>query len=249
MPLPEVECRGSICLDNLPGIDSLKGYKIFKECVKVKKVFDEFVLRECVEGIEFDVDECHESFKGKIEPTLILRDCEVINPKISDASSKSEKKLRFFGKCCCKVFAKDSRGNIIRLRVKSIPSGTALSKGPNGELCFNFSVRRVYPGAQCETFERLLHFVDQDTFELQCLGEAIIDEENNEFVGDTLITNIGIFIAIKFDAEVQLCIPVFGYCQITDECAEEDFCEGFENMDIPNFNPPQIDDVDPYCAY
>ncbi|MEA4963484.1 hypothetical protein [Lutispora sp.] len=238
MPLPQVECTGSITMGETT---------VFRECVKVKKVFDEFVLRECVEGIEFEVDECHENFKGSIEPTLILRNCTIINPQIKNASTNSEKRLRFSGKCCCQVFAKDLKGNIIRLRVKCVPAGTALSKGPNGELCFNFSVRRIYPGATEEIFNRLLHFVDQEAFELQCLSEAIIDEENNEFTGGSLITNIGIFVAIKFDAEVQLCIPVFGTCEITDECSEEEFCDTFELVDIPNFNPPQINDENPYC--
>lgn len=239
MVLPEVQCRGTI---------NLGSTTLFKECIKVKKVFDEFVLRECVEGIEFEVDDCHDFFKGSIAPMLILRHCTLINPQINDASTSSQKRLRFSGKCCCQVFGKDKKNNIIRLKVKSVPSGTNLSKGPNGELCFNFSVRRIYPGASLEKFNRLLHFIDQENFELQCLGEAIIDEENNEFNGETLITNIGVFIAIKFDAEVQLCIPVIGYCQITDECSEEDFCDNFEMADIPNFNPPQIDFVDPYCS-
>lgn len=240
MTLPEIECRGSA---------NLGCATVFKECVKVKKVFDEFALRECVEGIEFEIDDCHENFKGIIDPMLILRNCNIINSQIKDASTSNQKRLRFTGKCCCQVFGRDKKKNIIRLKVKNIPSGTNLSKGPNGELCFNFSVRRVYPGANNETFNRLLHFIDQENFELQCLSEAIIDEENNEFNGDTLITNLGIFIAIKLDAEVQLCIPVFGYCQITDECSEEDFCENFEIVDIPNFNPPQIDEIDPYCPY
>jgi len=246
MPLPQVECSGTINLDSSV---------LFKECVKVKKVFDEFVLRECVEGIEFELDEKYQGYKGCIEPTLILKDCKIINPQIKDASKKkgvnilgsSENRLRFSGKCCCKVFAKDTKGNIIGLKVKSIPSGNALSIGPDGELCFNFNVRRLYPSASQEAFERLLHFVDKGVFELQCLGEAIIDEENNEFTDSTLLTSIGIFVAIKLDAEVQLCIPVFGYCEITDECTTEDFCDNFDLLDIPNFNPPQIDDIDPYC--
>ncbi|SHI91500.1 hypothetical protein [Lutispora thermophila] len=217
MPLPQVECTGSITQGDIT---------VFRECIKVKKVFDEFVLRECVEGIEFEADEKCEGVRGWIEPTLILRDGKIIDPRIKDASKykgcasnglAGERRLRFSGKCCFKVFARDSRGNIIRLKVKNVPSGNALSKGPDGELCFDFSVRRLYPGASAETFERLLHFVDQEAFELQCLAEAIIDEENNEINNGILLTNVGIFVAIKFDAEVQLCIPVFGYCEITDE--------------------------------
>lgn len=248
MPLPQVECTGTINLD---------GAALFKECVKVKKVFDEFVLRDCVEGIELELDEKYKDFRGFIEPTLILKDCKILNPQIKDASVRngvnnggsSGNRLRFSGRCCCKVFAKDTEGNIIGLKVKNIPSGCALSKGPDGELCFNFNVRRFYPGASQENFERLLHFIDKGVFELQCLTEAIIDEENSEFTDSTLLTNLGMFVAIKLDAEVQLCIPVFGYCQITDECERptEDFCDNFELLDIPDFNPPQVDDIDPYC--
>ena len=58
-------------------------------------------------------------------------------------------------------------------------------------------MRRLYPSASQEAFERLLHFVDKGVFELQCLGEAIIDEENNEFTDSTLLTSIGIFVAIN----------------------------------------------------
>jgi len=248
MPLPQVECTGSITQGDIT---------VYRECIKVKKVFDEFVLRECVEGIEFEVDEKDQGYKGWIEPTLILRDAKIINPKIKDACRykgsnagngvMGDRRLRFSGTCSFKVYAKDFKGHIIRLKVKNVPSGSPLSKGPDGELYFNFSVRRIYPGASEETFERLLHFVDQEAFELQCLGEALIDEENNEISDCTLLTNLGIFVAIKFDAEVQLCIPVFGYCEITDECTAEDFCGNFDLLDIPDFNPPQIDDIDPYC--
>lgn len=246
MPLPQVECSGTITLD---------GATLFRECVKVKKVFDEFVLRECVEGIEFQLAEKYKDYRGCIEPTLILKDGKILNAQIKDASRKKglngllspENRLRFSGKCCFKVFARDTRGDLIELKVKNIPSGNALSIGPDGELCFNFNVRRLYPGASQETFERLLHFIDKGVFELQCLGEAIIDEENNDFNDSTLLTSLGIFVAIKLDAEVQLCIPVFGYCQITDECTTEDFCDNFDLLDIPDFNPPQVDDIDPYC--
>ena len=236
MALPEVKITGSHFIGETA---------IFRECVKVKKVFDEFVLRECIDGIEFETDGCPENYKAVINPMLILRHCNILNPQISDASIKKQKRLRFAGKCCSQVYAKDENDNIIRLKVKNIPSGSKLSKGPKGELCFSFNVKRVYPDANREVFDRLLHFIDQQSFELQCLSEAIIDEENNQINNGELVTSLGIFIAIKFSAEVQLCIPVFGYCQITDECTEDDFCDSFDSEEIPNFNPPQLDKLHP----
>ncbi len=236
MFLPEVQCRGTFAIGSTT---------VYRECVKVKKVYDEFVLRECVDGIEFEAEGCGENASFAIKPTLILRRCDIINPQISDASTKYLKRLRFSGRCCCHVYAKDENNNIIKLKVKSVPPGTALSKGPGGELCYSFNVRREYPGVKREAFERMLHFVDQQRFKLECMEEAIIDEENNQFVNGVLLTSLGIFLAVKFDAEVQLCIPVIGYCQLTDECSEEDFCGNFEAEDIPNFNPPQLSFIIP----
>jgi len=210
------------------------------ECLKVKKVFDEFVLRDCVEGIRFQV--CGRPHGGTIEPRLILRNCKLSNVEIKNASSGPDSRLRFSGKCCCDVFGKDSRGNIIRLEVLEVPEGTNLSAGPCGELCFSFNVRRTYPHVPEPNFENLLHFLDQGRFELQCLGEAVIDPDNNEVTDEILVTSLGAFIAIKFDAEVQVCVPVLGYCKIDEEEApiEDTFCEEFEMECIPSFNPPQL---------
>jgi len=242
--LPTVPCNGTIKADVWTHGKSECKELVF-ECLKVKKVFDEFVLRDCVEGIRFQV--CGRPHGDTIEPTLILRNCKLSNVEIKDASSGSDRRLKFSGKCCCDVFGKDSSGNIIRLEVLEVPEGTNLSAGPCGELCFSFSVRRTYPLASDENFERLLHFLDQGRFELQCLGEAVIDEENNEVTGEILVTNLGAFIAIKFDAEVQVCVPVLGYCKIEEDVAPIDvtFCEDFEMENIPSFNPPQLGKTSP----
>jgi len=211
------------------------------ECLKVKKVFDEFVLKDCVEGIKFKV--CEEPYGGTILPTLILRNCKLSNVEIKDVSTSTEKRLKFSGKCCCDVFGKDAKGNIIALEVLHVPEGTSLSAGSRGELCFTFSIRRSYPLTNEENFNSLIHFLDQGRFELQCLSEAIIDDENNTVENGILNTNLGAFVAVKFDAEVQLCVPVLGYCKLEEAESPIDvtFCEEFEMSDnIPDFNPPQL---------
>ncbi len=237
--LPTVLCAGTTRLEIKTG-GSTECKDLFFECLKVKKVFDEFVLRDCVEGIKFKV--CGNPHGDIIKPALILKNCKLSNVEIKDVSTNSDKRLKFSAKCCCDVFGKDAKGNIIPLEVLDVPEGTNLSEGPCGELCFKFSVRRSYPNVTEENFERLLHFLDQGRFELQCLGEAVIDEENNTTTGEILVTNLGAFIAVKFDAEVQLCVPVLGYCQIEEDVApiDVDFCEEFEMEDIPSFNPPQL---------
>jgi hypothetical protein len=237
--LPTVKCEGKtkveIFRDGKPECKDL----VF-ECLKVKKVFDEFVLKDCVEGIKLQV--CGNPHGGEISPLLILRNCKLSNVEIKDASSDGDKRLRFSGKCCCDLFGKDRKGNIIRIEVLDVPKGTNLSEGAGGELCFSFNVRRTYPNTRNEDFERLIHFLDQGRFELQCLGEAIIDEDNNTIENSILVTSLGVFVAIKFDAEVQLCVPVLGYCKIEEDVSPVDinFCDEFEFEEIPSFNPPQL---------
>ena len=234
MSLPQVNCTGSLTIDDIT---------LFSECIRVRKIFDEFVLRECIEGIVLEVRDNPEGFNLAIEPMLILRNCSIINPSISDASINTEKRLRFAGRCCCQVFARDTNNNIIRLNVTSVPAGSSFSIGADGELCFNFNVRRAYPEATETEFDRLLHFVDQQSFALICLSEAIIDDENNQFTDGVLVTSLGMFVAIKFDAEVQLCIPVYGYCEIEEGTIDNGFCEDFGSVALPNFNPPQLNDL------
>ncbi len=251
MPLPTMPCMGKFSIDVTNAESAAQSpMNFFFECIKVKKVFDEFGLRDCVEGIRFEL--CDKPKNGEIEPTLILRNCVLKNVIIADASKRSsngyliEKRLRFSGKCCCEVYGKDSCGNVIRMKVTELPNGTKFSIGPYGELCYSFNVRREYvgPNSICpEDFERLLHFIEEGRFELQCLEEAIIDDENNETCDEVLTTSLGLFLVVKFDTEVQLCVPVTGYCQVLEDeqNIEEGFCEDvFPCVSFPEFNPPQL---------
>lgn len=237
--LPTVPCVGTTKVEVCVGGKTECKELVF-ECLKVKKIFDEFVLKDCVEGIKFQV--CGKPHEDAIEPRLILRNCKLSDVEIKNISTCDDKRLKFSGKCCCDVFGKDKKGDQVRLEVLDVPDSSNLSAGPCGELCFRFNVRRTYPCVTEENFESLLHFLDQGRFELQCLGEAMIDEENNNITGDILITNLGVFVAIKFDAEVQLCVPVLGYCAIEEDISPIDvsFCEDFEFEEVPSFNPPQL---------
>ncbi len=248
MPLPTVPCTGKTVVNVITEYGCAERDLIF-ECIKVKKVFDEFALRDCVEGVRFEL--CRDPHGGQIEPQLVLRNCTLCDVDIRDISNGTEKRLRFSGKVCCEVYGKDCKGNIIRMRVIDLPCNSGnLSIGPDGELCFNFSVRREYPDATEENFRSLIHFLDQERFELQAFMEAVIDEDNNETSNEFLVTSLGVFLAIKFDAEVQLCVPVLGYCEIEEVVPiEENFCERFEFEGIPSFNPAQLDKaISPYNA-
>lgn len=240
MPLPNIPCFGTISV-TMHTETGPQCRELVLECLKVKKVFDEFALRDCVEGIKFELEEIPRG--GEIQPTLILKNCKLSDVEIKDVSSNTLKMLKFSGRCCCEVFGKDKNDRLIRMRVVDIPEcNTNLSIGDEGELCFRFNVRREFPDATNENFKNLLHFVDEGRFELQCFSEAVIDELNNETDCELLVTNLGIFVAIKFDAEVQVCVPVLGYCEIEEILPiEESFCERFEFENLPSFNPPQLD--------
>jgi hypothetical protein len=252
MPLPIKECFGKLIV---PAIDPYsEPTELFFECIKVKKVFDEFGLRDCVEGITFTL--AKPPVGGVINPQLILKDCFLGDQVISNATTTiggvTNRRLRFSGTCCCEVFGKDQAGNIIHMIPTSIPSGTKFSIGLNGELCYHFSVRRDYddplmfPNFSDVAFDNLLHFIDEGRFELQCLSEAVIDPDNNVVNGTTLITNLGTFKVVKFDTEVQLCVPVLAYCQVNETNQIGDFCEDFnEHAPFPPFNPAQLFDPDP----
>lgn len=246
MSLQTIPCTGTIPVHvHTSNGDSEEN--LILECLKVKKVFDEFALRDCVEGIKFEL-ECV-PHGGVIQPTLVLKHCRICDVEIRDVSTNNTRALRFSGKCCCHVFGKDERGHLIRMKVIDIPdNANNLSIGEDGELCFHFNVRREYPNSTPENFANLLHFLDEGRFELQCFSEAVIDEMNNETNGELLVTNLGIFVAIKFDAEVQVCVPVLGYCAIEEVLPiEESFCERFlEFENLPSFNPAQLGEVSPY---
>jgi hypothetical protein len=249
MPLPIKDCFGKLLIPSLdPYVDPTE---LFFECIKVKKVFDEFGLRDCVEGITFTLEEAP---IGEIDPVLILKNCVLENPTISNATTViggvTKRRLRFSGMCCCEVFGKDQAGNIIRMIPTSIPPGTKFSIGPTGDLCYTFSVRRDYDNLadfSPTAFDQLIHFIEEGRFELQCLSEAVIDPDNNVVNGTTLITNLGTFKVVKFDTEVQLCVPVLAYCEVSEIGQLGSFCEDFNlNVPFPDFNPEQLFDPDPY---
>ncbi|HYE12273.1 MAG TPA: hypothetical protein VEF53_19045, partial [Patescibacteria group bacterium] len=98
MPLPTIPCAGSISVTVHTETGPCQRDLIL-ECLKVKKVFDEFALRDCVEGIKFELDSVPRG--GSIQPTLILKNCKIFDVEIKDVSSNTMKMLKFSGKCCC----------------------------------------------------------------------------------------------------------------------------------------------------
>jgi hypothetical protein len=69
----------------------------------------------------------------------------------------------------------------------------------------------------------------------------------SEIVDKQVILSIGVFVVIKVVGKVQLLVQAFGYCPVIHECVEvtpEDVCESFEEKPLPDFFPPQLEDMD-----
>jgi hypothetical protein len=73
----------------------------------------------------------------------------------------------------------------------------------------------------------------------ECLdGRFITDNIGNDFLHITL----GFHIIVKCELIVQLLIPTYGYCPVTNEngqIPEEDPCERFDRAPVPKFFPDQ----------
>lgn len=81
----------------------------------------------------------------------------------------------------------------------------------------------------------------------QIAGETIIEEvdETEEGVDFNIFVPIGAFIIVKSVAEVQLLIPVYGFCPTPPLCEEfpdVNACEEFQLLPFPDFYPPQPED-------
>lgn len=80
----------------------------------------------------------------------------------------------------------------------------------------------------------------------QIAGEPILElleeAEEDEFI---IFIPVGAFIIAKSVAEVQLLVPVFGFCPTPPLCEDfpaVDACEEFQLLPFPDFYPPQPND-------
>ncbi|QNO14420.1 hypothetical protein HYG86_06360 [Alkalicella caledoniensis] len=80
----------------------------------------------------------------------------------------------------------------------------------------------------------------------QIAGEPVIEEfDDTEDEMFNIFIPIGAFIIVKSVAEVQLLVPVYGFCPTPPLCEEfpdVDACEEFQLLPFPDFYPPQPED-------
>ena len=83
-------------------------------------------------------------------------------------------------------------------------------------------------------------------FSFRIVIETRSETLGTQVVGNQLILAIGVFIVVKVVGFVQLLVQSFGYCPSPRECVEfspEDICDVFETRPLPNFFPPQMEDL------
>ncbi len=85
-----------------------------------------------------------------------------------------------------------------------------------------------------------------DEFRFRIIIETRSEVLHTQVVGNQLILSIGVFVIVKVVGKVQLLVQAFGYCPPPRECVEfapEDICELFERKPLPEFFPPQKEDL------
>lgn len=85
-----------------------------------------------------------------------------------------------------------------------------------------------------------------DEFAFQIVIETRAEVLQSQIVGGQLILSIGVFVIVKVVGHVQMLVQAFGYCPPPRECVEftpEDVCELFEQRPLPDFFPPQLEDL------
>ena len=84
-------------------------------------------------------------------------------------------------------------------------------------------------------------------FSFRIVIETRSETLSKQLVGEQVILAIGVFVIVKVVGHVQLLVQSFGYCPPPRECVEfspEDVCERFETKPLPDFFPPQMEDLD-----
>jgi len=197
------------------------------ECLLVNKVYDSCSKRECLEGMQFDLDIrddlscyqfCHAEFgQAIIEPY----ECEPIFSEIDDCHARIKAVV---GIPVYAVIKK--RGECSKIRVPAKPICNGCVQKDN---IVRIPVSTV--------FELDRKFVRQGRFSLT--AESYVETGcASRICGDNLVMTLGFVIIVSAISEVQLKIPTFGFCDMPcectcDECAP-DFCETFLSEDIDN---------------
>jgi len=211
-----------------------------KRCVDslvIKKVYDAFSKRECLENLPFELD----------LPTDCVSDYTYLYTEFGRAEVESYEDQPYFteiDECNARlnlvigvpVFAVIKRncdGHLFKVCAYPICSGTVQKD----------NIVRFPIGA---TVYSPRQFLRQGRFE--AYAESFVEVGSEQLLGNgTLVLSLGFFFIVKIVTDVCIKVPNFGYCPIpeeNDEPFEQSFCEVFLNDEItpfPQFFPHDCD--------
>lgn len=194
-------------------------YELRPECILVDKVFDSCFQRECEPSKVLDLP----GGKTFADPVIVYGPGFIVDGSLSIAPlSKNFARVRF-----C-------------FRVPFTVTLTTISNHPSEKITLSDFVEF------CKDIEVFLPEAPSE-FSFRIVIETRSETLRSEIVGNQLILSIGVFIITKVVGNVQLLVQAFGYCPAPRECVEvspEDVCVTFETKPLPNFFPPQLEDID-----
>ncbi len=211
-------------MDENLNINCLRGV----DCLVVKKVYDAFSGRECIENIPFEVqlpcgcmDDyvfCHTQF-GKAE--VVPYECE---PYFTERDENHARLHMIIAFPVYVVLKRRSDKRLFTLPAHPIHSGT-VQKDNIIRIPIDTT---VYAPAE---------FLRQGRMEAS--AETYIRTGCvNTCRGENITLSLGIFFIVRITSDVSLRIPNYGFCEVPEECDEEcceNFCESFLDETITPF--------------
>ena len=197
-----------------------QSYELKPECIIVEKVFDSCFYRECESAKAVNLPSGSGTF---IDPTIVYGPGFIIDGSLNITSLR-------------KNFARVRFGFRVPFTLTVFDSGVLPPKSVtiNDFVEFTKDIEVFMPEAPSE-------------FSYKVKIETRSETLRSEIVGDKLILAMGVFVVIKVVGDVQVLVQAFGYCPTPREAviiAPEDIYKEFDKKPLPNFFPPEIDQID-----
>lgn len=191
-------------------------YELRPECILVDKVFDACFQRECEPVKAVDIP-CHGTFS---DVTVVYGPGFIVDGTLNITPLRPNfARVRFLFRVPFTVTVFDQ----VKKEKVTISDFVEFPK----------DIEVFLPQAPSE-------------FSFRIVIETRSETLSSQIVGGQVILSIGVFVIVKVVGFVQLLVQSFGYCPAPRECVEfspEDICEIFERRPLPNFFPPQLEDL------
>lgn len=199
------------------------------ECLLVDKIYDACTKRECLQNMTFEL--CLPG--GSSDYTFLYAqfgdsevehyECEPFYTEMDECHARL--------KCVVAIPIYAVLRNKCDCSIITVPAKPVCGSTVQSDNKIRIPVKTV------ANLDR--RFIRQGRFEPAC--EAYVEASCASKLCDGQIKmSLGFVIIVNSISKVSLRIPTFGFCEVPDECVEEDctpnFCETFLNEDLTSFN-------------